>query len=197
MLCTALPVQAELLQRDGHRAAAGPAHPRAAGLHRRPVRRARARAGSASSPTPSRRGGSSTRASWRWCSASRSRGSSAAGSTTSSPSAPPSTSTASSTEVDRLGVRDMELVNKFDNALRRGGRGLRHDRCRRQQRQQARDRQVLGDADLRGPGEHDKRAVDRARRARQRRAHRPGLSACSPPARADLPPSAALQPGAG
>ena len=36
-----LPVQAEQLQRDGQRPAAGAANPRAPGLHRRPVRRSR------------------------------------------------------------------------------------------------------------------------------------------------------------
>ena len=40
VLCEVYPLQEELLQRDGRRAAPEQAHPRAAGLHRRPERRA-------------------------------------------------------------------------------------------------------------------------------------------------------------
>ncbi len=67
-------------------------------------------------------------------------------------------------EVYRLGVRDMELVNKFDNALSGVAGDGGSDRCRREQREQARDEQVLGDADLRDrqrPGGARPRAVDR------------------------------------
>ena len=51
----ALSAEAEQLQRDGQRAAAGEADPRDAGLHRRPGRRARARASSGSSAARTRR----------------------------------------------------------------------------------------------------------------------------------------------
>ena len=140
---------------------------------------------------------SSTRASSRWSWASRSRGCSTAGVYNDVPECDDAQIDRQLDEVYKLGVRDMELVNKFDNAL--GGRGgrQRHDRRDRQQRQQARDRQVLGDADLH-------RATPE--RARPRPAHVPGarrrdrssarvLNALLPPrhARRSIPTGAALQ----
>ena len=90
-------------------------------------------------------------------------------------------------EVYDMGVRDMELVNKFDNALAGVAGDCGHDRRRGQQRQQDRDRQVLADDELRRAqprrGPH---AVLAARR-RARLAGRQRPAACS--ARAARRPS--------
>ena len=73
-------------------------------------------------------------------------------------------------EVYKLGVRDMELVNKFDNALAGvagdGGAG----RPRRQQRQQVRDEHVLGLRDLPDDRGRQGAAGAPARRADRQRA---------------------------
>jgi hypothetical protein len=65
-------------------------------------------------------------------------------------------------EVYDMGVRQMELVNKFDNALSgvTGDGGIH--RAGRQRRQQARHRPLLGHADLRG-GRPQPRARQRVR----------------------------------
>ena len=92
-------------------------------------------------------------------------------------------STGSSTRCTRLGVRQMELVNKFDNALSGVAGDEGADRRRGQQRQLPRDRQLLGHAALR-PGRRPApttanqvaAARDRARAAgRAVRRDRPGL----------------------
>ena len=71
-------------------------------------------------PGPPRR---STRASWPWSWASRSPSRSTAGCTTTRRSATATDIDRGLDEVYKLGVRHMELINKFDNALaRRGGR---------------------------------------------------------------------------
>ena len=66
-------------------------------------------------------------------------------------------------EVYDLGVRDMELVNKFDNGFARRGRRQRHDRRRRQQRQPGRDRPLLADGPVRGRAQPRQGAADGAR----------------------------------
>jgi hypothetical protein len=76
-----------------------------------------ARAGSASSRTRSRRAASSTRASSPSSWASRSPSSSTAAWSTTCPQCDRAQIDRQLDEVHKLGVRDMELVNKFDNAL--------------------------------------------------------------------------------
>ena len=68
-------------------------------------------------------------------------------------------------EVYKLGVRDMELVNKFDNALAGVAGDGGADGPRRQQRQQVRDEHLLGLRDL--PGRP--RATRSSRRSRATR----------------------------
>ena len=88
------------------------------------------------------------------------------------PSARPSRSTAASTRSTTMGVRDMELVNKFDNALAGVAGDYGDDRRRRQRRQHDRDRQVLADAALRRPQPRPRPRAAHGARRRPRRAGR-------------------------
>ena len=71
-----------------------------------------------------------------------------------------------------MGVRDMELVNKFDNALAGVAGDSGDDRARGQQRQQDRDRQVLADGHLRRPQPRPRPHAAHAARHRARLAGR-------------------------
>ena len=182
VLCEVYPLQEEQLQRDGRRAAADQAHPRAAGLHRRAERRAgqglvpdrhepvrgapghqrgQARGG------PRHRGLQALRLR-RLQRAGRVHGASrsTAGSTRSTPGRA------------RHGAR--QQVRQRARGRRRR---QRHDRRRRQRRQQARDRQLLADAALRRPQPRPDREQPTVP-ARPRRARRATSSTASAAGRA-------------
>ena len=71
------------------------------------------------------------------------------------PSAPPPQIDQQLDEVYDMGVRQMELVNKFDNALAGVAGDNGDDRRRGQRRQPPRDRHVLADAALRAAHNHE------------------------------------------
>ena len=65
-------------------------------------------------------------------------------------------------EVYGFGVRQMELINKFDNALAGVAGDCGDDGRRREQRQQVRDRSVLADAGVRRPARRGRTSSSRA-----------------------------------
>ena len=115
---------------------------------------------------------------------------------------PSDRSTGSSTRCTRLGVRQMELVNKFDNALSGVAGDDGADRRRRQQRQLPRDRRLLGHASTASrptPRRTTRTSTplpdDRRRPAgRALRRDRPALRRCCAPALPVYPPARPLQP---
>ena len=97
-------------------------------------------------------------------------------------------------EVHRLGVRDMELVNKFDNALSGVAGDSGDDRHGGERRQQVRDGPVLADAELRRRQPRPRPRAATAPGAGRDALAGNGFQAFLPPgADAGLPGSAALQ----
>ena len=116
-----LPAEAQLVRRHGLHPAAGPRHVPDPGLHRRPVRRSRQgllpdRQDAVAGPQGDQRRQDGRGHGHRDQRAVRLHVQGDARHRRTR-RAPRPTSTASSTEMHRLGVRQMELVNKFDNAL--------------------------------------------------------------------------------
>ena len=188
-----LSVQEELVQRDGRRAPAGEADPRAAGLHRRPERRPRQglvpdRHDPVAGAPGGQPGQARRRARDRGLQALRLRRAGRQAGVHRGADRPPA----------RRGLQARRARHGAgqqvrQRARRRGGRRRHHGRGR-QRRQPYRDRPLLADGHVRGRAQPRQGAADGPDRARPRRAGRQRAERAAPAGRAPaLRPGPALQ----